>query len=455
MRRVIATFLLLAVTRVADANTTEQWLEDFRFILGEISSHYANLDSVIEDRRVDLSALRKRTEERIRAAKDDVEAQRAIDGFMNAFGDGHAYVRWTRPGSTAVTAKRPLCDRLGYASRDFGGIDFGRLDDYVPIQDADSDLFPGGILGRRIGIVRIHDFSERAHPRLCTAGAAALQISDDAECDFDCGRRVQLASGDLLTAALERRLQSLQKAGARAIVVDITRNGGGSDWVEPAARVMTPVALKASRMAFVRHPHWVTQLEQRIADVPDHPAAVLVFSRAAEEAQKPCDRSGLWADPPKPPQCSQLVVSDFHATGFLPYAKPGSLDGVPNKNVLFNPSQYRYREGVNRLPLTVLVDGGTGSAAEYFAAMLQDNEAATIAGLPSRGLGCGHTNGGIFVNLPNSHGRLALPDCARMRADGSNEVLGVMPDVLVPWRDFDSAYQRAAKAAAVLLRPIR
>ncbi|HVS30465.1 MAG TPA: S41 family peptidase [Thermoanaerobaculia bacterium] len=457
MRRVIpTTLILLAVAGVANANTAEQWLEDFHFILAEISSHYANLDSVIEDRRVDLPGVRKRTEDRIRAARDDIEAQRAIEWFMSAFGDGHAYVRWAGPPAPAGAVEaKPLCQRLGYVSRDFGGINFGRLDDYVPIEDADAAYFPGGVLAGRTGIVRIHDFSETAHPALCSAAVAALQLSEDAQCESDCPWRVRLRTADLLTAALERRLKSLQKAGARSIVVDITRNGGGSDWVEPAARVMTPVPLKGSRMAFVRHPHWVSQLEQRAADVSGNERAVSVFSRAAKEAGKPCDRSGLWADPPKQPGCSQLVVSEFYATGFLPYAKPGSLDGIPNRNVLFNPSQYRYKEGTNRLPLTVLVDGGTASAAEYFAAILQDNKAAKIVGLPTRGSGCGHTNGGIFVNLPNSRGRLALPDCARMRADGSNEVLGVMPDVLVPWRDFDSAHQRAARAAAVLLRPIR
>jgi hypothetical protein len=304
------------------------------------------------------------------------------------------------------------------------------------------------MLAGQFGVVRIHDFSETAHPAACAAAVAALQPGD--ECEGECRMRVMFKSGDLLTAALERRLQSLAKAGAKTIVVDLTRNGGGSDWVEPVARVMTPIPLKGARMVFIRHPHWIRQLEERAADVRDDKDAFALFDAAAAEARKPCDRSGVWSDPPKTPDCSLLVPSTFYATGLLAYAKPGSLRGDA-KNIYFNPSQYTYHEGTNRLPLIVLVDEGTASAAEYFTAMLQDNKAARIAGEGTRGSGCGYTNGGFFVNLPNSGARLALPDCVRLRADGSNEVLGVLPDVLIPWRTFDSAFQRAFKTKEALL----
>jgi C-terminal processing protease CtpA/Prc len=39
--------------------------------------------------------------------------------------------------------------------------------------------------------------------------------------------------------------------------------------------------------------------------------------------------------------------------------------------------QFPYEAGVWRGPLVVLIDGGTGSAAEEFAAALQDNHAAS------------------------------------------------------------------------------
>jgi C-terminal processing protease CtpA/Prc len=106
--------------------------------------------------------------------------------------------------------------------------------------------------------------------------------------------------------------------------------------------------------------------------------------------------------------------------------------------------EYPYREGIWAGPLIVLMDSGTGSASEEFAAELQDNRAALIVGEPTAGAGCGHTDGGTPTRLKNSKAVLEVPDCARMRADGTNEVRGILPDVLVGWRKSDGQNLRAA-----------
>jgi C-terminal processing protease CtpA/Prc len=98
----------------------------------------------------------------------------------------------------------------------------------------------------------------------------------------------------------------------------------------------------------------------------------------------------------------------------------------------------------------VLVDRGTASSAEYFTAMLSDNRAATVIGEPTVGAGCGYTNRGIPTVLKNSGARVKIPDCVRVRADGSNEVAGITPDVLIPWRRNDSPYQRVKRVFDVL-----
>ena len=82
--------------------------------------------------------------------------------------------------------------------------------------------------------------------------------------------------------------------------------------------------------------------------------------------------------------------------------------------------------------------------------MLRDNNAATIIGAPSGGAGCGYTNGGIQTFLKNIGARVKIPDCVRLRVDGSNEVAGITPDVLVPWRPNDTRYQRAKRALDTL-----
>jgi C-terminal processing protease CtpA/Prc len=150
-----------------------------------------------------------------------------------------------------------------------------------------------------------------------------------------------------------------------------------------------------------------------------------------------------------------LLVTDVLSNGgILPYAEPRSFASLESKTTLFHPLRYAYTESSERLPLYVAVDGDTWSAAEYFAAVLQDNGAATIVGEVTGGAGCGYTNGGIPTTLKNSHAAVKMPDCVRLRKDGSNEVSGITPDVLVPWSKHDSAYLRAEKLFQSLLTAV-
>lgn len=457
--------LMVALSMGAQAQVPNRqgWLEDFQQLQQELSAHYANLEWAVQQRGVNLPQLREKTEERLRQAKSEKEAQRALDSFLEAFGDGHLEIQWsTGESGGAEPGSAPLCQRMGYAAHNQRAwVNWALFPEFEPIHDADAQDFPGGVLrlagGRTFGVVQISLFSEYGHPGLCAQAQQKLGLADNAACDDKCEDRLELEVSNLLTAALGRRIESLERAGARRLLVDITRNGGGTNWSEPAARVLTKVPLRSPRLGFVRHEHWVKLLGDRLqgveADLRDNPGADKAtletaaqhLRAAAAEAKKPCDRSGLWQDPPKSPDCPLLVPEPLYASGILPYAAPGSFSALRSKSVLFYPSLYSYREGVNRLPLLVLVDDNTASSAEYFAAMLQDNKAAKIVGMVTFGAGCGFTDGGIPTVLRHSGARVRIPDCARFRADGSNEVAGVIPDVLLPWSDKDSSLQVVTK----------
>lgn len=93
------------------------------------------------------------------------------------------------------------------------------------------------------------------------------------------------------------------------------------------------------------------------------------------------------------------------------------------------------------------------AAAAMLAAMAsaqQDNHAAVVMGAPTGGAGCGHTNGGTPTTLNNSHAVFELPDCARLRADGSNEVMGIQPDILIGLRSDDGPRRQGIRVAASL-----
>ena len=54
-----------------------------------MSSHYANVEWAVDQRGMELPRLRAETEDALRQAKDDAEARRILERFVDAFGDGH------------------------------------------------------------------------------------------------------------------------------------------------------------------------------------------------------------------------------------------------------------------------------------------------------------------------------------------------------------------------------
>jgi hypothetical protein len=453
---------------------TNAWLEDFAQLKREMSDHYANLEWAIEHRGLDLKQLSEGTETRLRQARSDPDAQKAIESFLNTFGDGHLEIQWARNGGQAPaphadsgpTKQPPLCERLGYQSHDAGPrLVFSRLNNFREVKTEDSRYFPVGILslpgGKNVGVIRIHLFSEYMFPELCEKAASEAGLTGESPCDEECDDRVERAAANLLTAAFARQITTLKQSKIHALMVDVTGNGGGTNWVEPAARTLTAKPLRTPRQAFIRHEHWTRQLRARLAAVeadarqasPTHREVLLraaeTLRQAVRETQHPCARESVWEN--RKPGCSLVATAPpLYPQSVLPYAKPGSLPDTPSSRYLFYPSRYAYREGVYTGQLLVLVDRGTASSAEYFTAMLRDNRAATVIGEPTVGAGCGYTNRGIPTVLKNSGARVKIPDCVRVRADGSNEVAGITPDTLIPWRSGDSPYQKVKRVVDIL-----
>jgi len=422
------------------------WVEDFHQLLREMSSHYANLEWAIQERHMDLPQLRQQTEAKLGEARNEEDARRILNQFVESFGDGHLQIRWpkaqeSKPASS--TSGQGLCARLDYNEHLSPGLDFSLLSSFTPLDSEDARVFPSGILrlpsAKAIGVLRIGLFSEHAYPEVCERAVRKLNLDESKDCDEKCSDRLQLETGNLLTAALARQEIVFRKAGATAVLIDIARNGGGSDWVDATLGSLSAVALSNSPGAFIKHEHWTKQLQERLQEVeadrrksPKPNAsledAAACLRKAIAESRQPCDRTNVWYTGKS--NCSLLVK------------------GCSYKS----PTQYDYSESADRLPMYVVVDHDTWSAAEYFAALLQDNHAATIVGELTGGAGCGYTDGGIPTKLKNSGAEVKMPDCVRFRADGSNEVNGITPDVLVPWARRDSPYQRVKKLQSAVER---
>jgi len=457
----------LAGARPALAFDREAWRRDFAQLKTELAAAYANLDWAREARRMDLAAHAARTQALLDAAAGDDEARRILERFLADFGDGHLKITWPKPAPTATAPAAPAapaaaksCADLGYAPWRDRGLEFATAGRFEPLADGPEAAFPAGILttakGRRVGVLRIPLFMEIAFPALCEEVRPKA-----APCDEECERRLGEEVTRRMSRTLAAQLRALAARRIDALAIDITGNGGGSDWAEAAARMVTGPGVAAPRMAFIRHPHWVRELGLRLrdvekdlerADLPGDLRAELVkakevLAQAGRIAAEPCDRNPAWKGEKT---CTIVGPALLHSTGVLAQAPRASLAGLESDHAVYYPSRYDHEPGVWRGPLAVLVNGGTASAAELFAVTLRDNRRATIIGTPTQGSGCGYTSGGITILLESSGARLKVPDCVRYRADGSNEVEGVEPDILVGWRAGLSPYQRGAKAARAL-----
>jgi hypothetical protein len=301
--------------------------------------------------------------------------------------------------------------------------------------------------GGRVGVVRIPAFDQRRYRSACVRAWERTRGALAGPCDEDCVNRfVHVEAPNQLLAELAALARAL--AEVDLLVVDLSGNGGGAGWADPAARVMTPKPLECPRLAFVRHPHWSTRLREALGAVEaDLQAEWSPAERAAlteaqarlrllvAEAEAPCDLSGIWDG--AAPACSNLVESPHTACGVFATPPEGDFAGARSRTELFHGNDYAYTPGAYAGRLAVLVDRRTASASEHFAAMLADSGAATLVGERTHGSGCGYTNGGIPAVLAHSGLRIDMPDCQRLRGDGSNELAGVMPEVTLDLSDAD------------------
>jgi hypothetical protein len=452
----------------AQAWSPQPWLEDLAQAQAAVHADYANLDWLQQDRGVDLDALFGRAAAAIRQAGSDADARRVFDRIVQRVADGHVEIEWplsprqVTPGASATPAPQGAADRLsdpcaalGYNARIATAGIASRLPGYTAV-GAKEDGFAAGIVpveGHRVGAIRIAAFTAEAFPQFCGAAFAALHISPDRPCDDACRDRIESWAYRRMTEGFEAQLRALRAARATTLLIDLTGNGGGSQWAEAAARIVTPVPLRSEARGYVRGAHWAEIWQGLAADLRDAArakgASAQDRARLARWAQE-ADAAARDATAPCPQgqACPRTATLGF-ATGLVGQADP-AFAGKEWAPLLFSPAQYPWHAGVWQGPVIVLVDDDTASAAEEFAAVLQDNRAALIMGARTAGAGCGHTNGGTPTRLAHSGAILQLPDCIRYRADGSNEVSGVIPDLLVGLRANDGPAFKAGLVAQKL-----
>ena len=478
--------LTLAVVwlRPTEPIDPEEALSDFRQLKIHLAEAWANMEWIAGHRGVDLEEADRRTTAALREVKSVREAQELLISFVRSFRDPHFYARPVEPsliekliqggGSEAppvveaTMSGSRACKALGFRSRDLGfRLRFASQKGFEPVTSRDENPFEAGILaipgGRRVALLRLAHFGEDGYPEVCREVWEEYRGLMEAPCTNGwCGSFRTMIRNRLL-AYIEDRIRTMKQAGYEMLVVDLTGNGGGTDWVQATAQIVSPRKLACNRSSFVRHPHWQAILEQMRTDLgaelaqEDIAAPVREKLAAADgnlealiaQTKAPCNRMPMWEGEPPEGGCTNLVVGESYTCGLFPYLEPGSLPGVGRPRLLFKAFANEYNESVNDRPVAVLIDNGTASASEDFGSILQDNGAAVIVGTRSYGAGCGFVNGGIPLVLEHVGLRVMAPDCIRFRKDGMNEIEGITPDIDLGWEG-DSLKERTAKVIAAL-----
>ncbi len=371
------------------------WQTDYARLKNDMARGYANLDWMVEHRKHDLPSIDRKTTAALENAHSRVRAFLAIRGFVRNFKDPHlrlVFDRGERPSADAqplVTAASVAeaeqttfvdslaghsCHGAGYEEGDHAfNFPFERIPGFRPVAGGD---FPTAMIGDT-GVLRIAQLGEDQYLSACElvyhAGVGA--------------RALKLEVRKLLQSKLRAAITELQTQGARRLLVDITGNGGGTEWVSEVVALMTdmPLSRDAARL---------------LADA--------------------CDRSGIWRGESV---CPALAIP----------GEPTRIHGL----------------GPWRGPLLLLVDRGTGSAAEDFVAWLKINRVATVMGETTAGAGGGYVNGGTRTRFRASPFSVRMPNCARFLADGTNEIEGIAPDIALPMQEKNRDVKAAAQALAL------
>jgi hypothetical protein len=438
----------------AEPLTREQWFADFEQLKSELNRAYPNLEWAAA-RGLDLTTLETRARNRLAAAGDDSAARAAITRFLGSFGDGHMEISWpssSTPFAATEAAKPGVCKRLGYPDWPDNSAIARGLPNYqripLPAGGVAAGILEQG--GKKTGVLRVPFFMPDAEH--CEQALRQTGTDPAGECDDACRERVERQADRILVSSIETAIRALVDIKPDVLWVDVAGNGGGNDSAIAMARMLSKAPLVTPRMRYVRS-------AERAADLKESAAALAGFLKqgdasekrflrpivesleaAAREAAQPCDLSPLWQKTPA--ACSNLVGGPFFAAGLIDAELPAGFRSRPWAERVSTTARYDFTPALWTGPLVILVDEGSASATELLTAMLQDAGRVLVVGSPTAGSGCGWTLPRRTTELKHSKGKLVMPDCVRLRRDGTNELDGIQPGVLIGFRRHDSLAQR-------------
>ena len=449
------------------------WRADFAQLQTALQARYVNLAWMgSNESGIDVPSLVHRTEAALDAAHSDAEAREALRSFVAGFHDGHLSELATQapapdaaaePGKATLDPEDPIsgCAAMGYSST--ANVAFSLPFESLPgvhlLGDGQASVLRVGMAesdGHRIGLMRIQAFRARAFPQACQRAWAQARKAGTPIARGDIGQ----AARQLWLQELADQLKALRAAGAQAVVVDVGNNGGGDDSGDWIPRLFGARPMVSSRLLVVDAPEGQLYLDEEIAGLTEALAAkpapkakadleraLAAFKvRKASLGKTPCDLSWVWHEQRawRDVGCRRVIDAGY-ADGPLPGLPAHAYGDTTAEQALAWSTIVQDLYGAWPGPAYVLTDGKTYSSAEMFAATMQDNRVAKTIGTRTGGDGCGFMGDVPPLVLTHSRLRFRVPNCMRLRADGTDEVAGIAPDLPVAPTEGESDRARAAR----------
>ncbi|MFZ6770189.1 S41 family peptidase [Undibacterium sp. Di26W] len=483
---VMATTVAPPLVTAFDAHA---WQADYAFLKQQLQTQYANLAWFASPQgKINLPQLDAYTRKALALAENDEQAKAVLRNFIDAFHDGHLRLiarpntALTPPGTTESEPPAVAIENMdmenacaaigvGSSSRVPFSLPFESLPGFTLLSDGVTQAFRAGIIrteqGNKLGIVRIPRFREAEYPGLCTQ---AWETLTSAKHGIN-AKQLRNAMADAWFEVLAAHLLRIKAAGAQALLIDVGGNGGGNDFGDWSARLLTARAVHSAPLWMAAGPIAQAYLEEELQSMRkayDDPnfanttqrsmmqAAIAMFEQArAAMSARSCDLSWVWQEqrPWHAGGCSNLAQVGF-ASGpyaYLPVSPDAETSYASRMYWAANVDKYR---GSWTGPVYVLTDRGVGSAAEAFVAILKDNAVVKTLGTITGGSGCGNMQAIRAIVLPHSKLSFQAPDCVRLRADGSDEVMGITPDLPVDVVTGESERARAARVIKTVEREL-
>ncbi|MES2058467.1 MAG: S41 family peptidase [Pseudomonadota bacterium] len=456
------------------------WRSDFDQIKAELERSYVNLAWMGSPQSgIDVPRLERRTQAALATATTDAEARRALQDFVKGFRDGHlseqtylvkpATPVWPEPPAAVIDPRDSAsgCAALGYASTSSirFSLPFETLPGFTLLADGITRPFRTGLVAApnatRIGVIRIHSFEQTAFPAVCLAAWAKIASSGQPVT----AAAIEGITDDIWYGTLAAALAELRAQGAKAVIVDVGMNSGGNDSGDWSVRLFTDRPVDSSRMMMVAAPvsggyfdEQIGEMTKGLAKAPKpegrsalEQAQQFFMRQKASIPPKRCDLSWVWREqrPWRLDACNGLIDAGF-ADGFksrLPRNAYGDADVAQRLSWAASVDGFA---GAWRGPAYVLTDAQTYSSAEMFAATMRDNQVARTIGVRTGGDGCGFMTKGAPLVLAHARLRFRIPNCIRLRADGTDEVAGIAPDFPLPPTEGESPRARAARVIGTL-----